>query len=150
MTASDVLQSADTALRVLTWAGLIIACRGLTAGALQRIRAAGWKRVALPVLVFAAALLPRWLLPPWAPLHAADIGIEEIYGFMHGRCGSGPLYGAGYCQLVALLTRGFPSEFVVFAFATLCGSLSCVALYFFARTLSGSTAGAFVAAMGLA
>jgi hypothetical protein len=110
-----------------------------------------WGGLALLTLV---ALVLRFKLPPWAPMHANNHGIAELRG-LAGVTSGGPvetdLYGMAYGQVVRAFTLPWGHGWrAALGFAAIAGSLAIPALGLFVATLFRNRWSGFLAAAALA
>ncbi|UJR84395.1 Hypothetical protein I5071_64740 [Sandaracinus amylolyticus] len=140
------------ALRGGSWVALLGGLV-LLAGWAHRERAwASRADLGIALALFVASLALRWLLPPWAPMHANDHGIAEMRGLTGDPAGyEASLYGPAYLQLVRAVLAPFGrAPDGPFYVASLLGALAPVALFALGRALGPDRrAGAALAALAL-
>jgi hypothetical protein len=113
----------------------------------------GRSDVAVALVLFGGALALRLLLPPWAPLHSNDHGINELRGLSGAPNGLGASqYGTAYLHFVRACLAPFGQwAHGPLALAAVAGSIAPVLLFALARTLSPRRAfGAIAAGLALA
>lgn len=137
------------ALRALAW-GALLSLLGCIAWLRRRDLRGEWLWL---VGLFATALALRLSLPPWAPLHANEHGIEELRllgGWADLRAAYSP-YGMAYPELVRGLSDPFGGGArTALALGATFGALSVPLLYHLAHRLFESRPGALFAALALA